>query len=315
MRYRCAAIAAVAPSPAAVTAWPAESARTSPAANSPGELGPHPRVRHHAAALVERDDAGEELGVRDAAGMHEDGRDRDRRRLAAREVAHADPVDAAVAEDLLDDGSVPDLDVRALCHPPGVGRLAAERFPCVDQHDPDVVAAELQRLEERGVAPADHRHLRAAEERPVAARAVADPLAGELPPRPGRQVAAALSRWRRSARRRRARGRRSGPPSRRRGARSPSPRPARPWRPRRPPAPGGEARSRSRGSPRGSLASPRSARCSGSRRPFRAGRAVRCSGPGARRRAPPSARPARRRERRRRDPLAPDPARDVADQP
>ena len=71
-----------------------------------GALGPHPRVRRDAAAFVERDDALEERGVRDAPDVDEDGRDVDRRRLAAREVADAETLDAAVAEELLGDRPV-----------------------------------------------------------------------------------------------------------------------------------------------------------------------------------------------------------------
>ena len=50
----------------------------------------------------------------------------------------------------------------------------------MDEHNPDVVARQLERLEERRVAAAHHRDELAAVQRPVAARAVAQALALEV---------------------------------------------------------------------------------------------------------------------------------------
>ena len=117
----------------------------------PRKLRAHPRVRCDAPVVVARDDARKQLGVRDTADVDEDRRDGDWRRLPTREVEHTDALDASVAQDLLDDRTVPDLDVGALGHSPGVGLLAGERLGLVDQNDADVVRSELEGLELRAL--------------------------------------------------------------------------------------------------------------------------------------------------------------------
>ena len=112
--------------------------------------------------------------------MDEDPVDRHGRRLAAREVAHAHRLHSLVAENLLDDRPLPDLDVRARADPAPIRLLAAQVLVRVDEHDPDVVRRQLERLQEGGVAAADHCDGLAAEQRPVARGAVAQPLAHEV---------------------------------------------------------------------------------------------------------------------------------------
>ena len=124
----------------------------------------------HAPELVEREESLEELGVRDATDMDEHGRDGQLRRLAGGEIAHAQALDASFAEDRLERRPVPDLDLLALEDAPAVRLLTVERLLGVDEHHPNVVARELERLEQRRVAASDHRDDLAPEQRPVAAR-------------------------------------------------------------------------------------------------------------------------------------------------
>ena len=164
-------MAAVAPSPAALIAWPAAPALTSPANRR--EARAHPDVRRNVAALVQRDHPVEELGVRQAPDVHEDSLGRQSRRLAGGEIPHADAVHARVAEDLLDDALRPDLDMPALRQEIRVRRLAAEGLGGIHEHDTHVVAHELERLEEGRVSAADHHDELAAVQRTVAAGAMA----------------------------------------------------------------------------------------------------------------------------------------------
>ena len=112
--------------------------------------------------------------------MDEDPVDRHGRGLAGREVAHPDALQAPVAEDLVDHGAVPHVDVRALEHAPAICLLAAEALVRVDEHHSNVMRRELERLEEGRVAASDHRDGLTSVQGAVAARAVADAFAVEL---------------------------------------------------------------------------------------------------------------------------------------
>jgi hypothetical protein len=116
----------------------------------------------------------EPLAVRAKAHERKDRGDLELLDQAARTVAHSQGAHRVIAEDLLDDGAVPNFDCRLLGDAPAVGRLSVELLAAVEDHHSSSGLGERQRLLERRVAAADDRRGLPSQERPVAARAGAD---------------------------------------------------------------------------------------------------------------------------------------------
>ena len=143
-------------------------------------FGFHPAVRRHMSGVGQLD----MISQKPRVGMHADVNEKtgkiDMRIFSRRRITHAHAGNNIIAENFVDNGSIARNNLRVLQRPLSIGMLRLKLFAVVkNQHSLGVIRQRKLLLQCR-VAAADDSNDLTILERPIATRAVADPVAGQF---------------------------------------------------------------------------------------------------------------------------------------